>query len=172
MNNGYFCGVLYRKHHKHFWIQDKVTPIARISKITFSQLGQNPLPVPVSPEKHLHADKETSPKGPKESEFWFLLCICQPPLSWGTLSHVPISLWQSPSSSPLLSPSCSWWNTQPAADLWDPYLKPPSLKLFQCLQDLFTQQNALHPPVLFKNSSLSIADHTKWLTGTSLTSVE
>lgn len=115
--------------------------------------------------------KKQVPRVQRNLSFDFC-CVSQPPLSWGTLSHVPISLWQSPSSSPLLSPSCSWWNTQPAADLWDPYLKPPSLKLFQCLQDLFTQQNALHPPVLFKNSSLSIADHTKWLTGTSLTSVE
>lgn len=66
-----------------------------ISKITLSKLRQNPLPAHVSPEKHLRADKETSPKRPKKFGVWFLLCLPQPPLSWGALCHVPISLWQS-----------------------------------------------------------------------------
>lgn len=49
-------------------LKTRVTPIISISKITLSEPGQNLLPFYVSPE-NLHADKETSPKGPKKCEF-------------------------------------------------------------------------------------------------------
>lgn len=85
-------------------------------------------------------------------------------------------LAMSPSPCDKSSPSPSLlllMNTQPAADLWPRGSMPETTKprAIPVPAGLVHTAECFNPPVLF-HSSLSISDHTKWLRGTSLISVE
>lgn len=109
----------------------RVMPIISISKITFSELRQNLLPFYVSPED-LHADKETSPKGPKKLSFDFGCVSPSPPEEHSAMCPSPHDT-SSPSSSPLFSSAApdGTLSLQLTFGQGDLHLKPPSLKLLQ-----------------------------------------